>query len=154
MFQSENSGREENSHAPPDSFSYRNMTEVERELRSIRGEKQLMEALFRDVEDIGWEKLDERSKIWVEQLQEVALHNILEWKTRFNIVDKITKIGHKIQDVSRSIKAYMVYFNVNLGVSCCGTLKHYVQRRKSFILKNKESWDLMKTQKRRWTSYF
>ncbi|BAT94616.1 hypothetical protein VIGAN_08123500 [Vigna angularis var. angularis] len=117
---SENSGKEENSHAPPDSFSYRNMTEVKRELRSIRGEKQLMEALFRDVEDIGWEKLDERSKIWVEQLREVALeidvvigceyeaglNNILEWKTRFNIVDKINKIRHKIQDVSRSIKAY------------------------------------------------
>jgi len=117
---SDNSGREENSHAPPDSFWYWNMTEVERELQSLGGEKELIEALFRDVEDIGWGNLDGRSKIWVEQMREVAreidvviggeyeagLNNILDCQARFNIVNKIKNIRHKIQDFSRSIKAY------------------------------------------------
>ncbi|KAK7356547.1 hypothetical protein VNO80_15821 [Phaseolus coccineus] len=81
------------------------MTEVERELQSIRGEKELMEALFRDEDDIGREKLDgRRSKIWVEQVREVAceidflliecnmagLNNILECHARDTLADSST----------------------------------------------------------------
>ncbi|CAJ1976612.1 unnamed protein product [Sphenostylis stenocarpa] len=114
-----NYGTEENSHAPPNSFSYQNMTELERELELIRGEKQLMEALFRDEQDIGSEKLDKRSKVWVDQMRDAAreidgviaeygptVNNILEYQARLNILDTINKIRHKIQDASRSIKAY------------------------------------------------
>ncbi|KAL2324973.1 hypothetical protein Fmac_024031 [Flemingia macrophylla] len=58
--------------APPDSFSYWHMTELERELQLITGEKDLMDALLRDAQKIGDEHLDGRSKIWLKQKRDIA----------------------------------------------------------------------------------
>ncbi|QCE07790.1 uncharacterized protein LOC114191481 [Vigna unguiculata] len=50
----DNSGAEESPLiAQPNTFSYRHITELEKEFQSIKGEKQLMNALFDDVQEIG-----------------------------------------------------------------------------------------------------
>ncbi|KAK7356548.1 hypothetical protein VNO80_15822 [Phaseolus coccineus] len=109
----------------PSSFSHRHMTELEREFQLIKGEKQLMNALFHDVQEIGYEKLDVRSKIWVDQMQAIdpeidlvieecegelkqitMLKSILESKARFDMMEKIKRIRRKIKDAWRSRKAY------------------------------------------------
>ncbi|KAL2324971.1 hypothetical protein Fmac_024029 [Flemingia macrophylla] len=58
--------------APPDSFSHRHMTELERELQLITDEKDLMDALLRDAQKIGDEHLNGRSKIWLKQKRDIA----------------------------------------------------------------------------------
>lgn len=65
---SDNSGKEENPPTPP-AFLY--MPKLNQKVKLIKDEKQLMDALSRDVQEFGLE-LDDRSKIWVEQMQDLA----------------------------------------------------------------------------------
>jgi len=122
----DNSSAEENPLlAQPSSFSHQYITELEREFQLIKGQKDLMNALFHDVQEIGYENLDERSKIWVDQMQDIAseigfvieecmfelkhmtmLNIILESKAQFHVMDKIKRIRKKIKDAWRSRKAY------------------------------------------------
>ncbi|MCI04148.1 putative disease resistance RPP13-like protein 2-like, partial [Trifolium medium] len=60
----ENSGATQ---AAAASFSYRLVTGLKEKVQSIREEKELMDALLLDAQDMG--ELDGRSRIWVEQLK-------------------------------------------------------------------------------------
>ncbi|GAU16965.1 hypothetical protein TSUD_37230 [Trifolium subterraneum] len=63
----ENSGATQ---AAAASFSYRPVTGLKEKVQSIRGAKELMDALLLDAQEMG--ELDGRSRIWVEQLKEIG----------------------------------------------------------------------------------
>ncbi|QCE07786.1 disease resistance protein RPM1 [Vigna unguiculata] len=124
--------------AQPDSCSHRHITEFEKEFQLIKGEKQLMNALFDDLQEIGYEKLDERYKIWVDQMKEIVpeldlvikecacelkhvtlLNNILGFKARIHIMDKIKKIRKKIEDAGRGRKACSLVQRQSQAESLC-----------------------------------
>ncbi|KAJ1435796.1 Virus X resistance protein-like, coiled-coil domain [Sesbania bispinosa] len=110
---------------PAPAFSYRPITGLKEKVQSIRGEKQLMDALFQDVQEIGEVQLDGRSRIWVQQMKGIAdetesvIHQyahrlehkpilvyILKYWTRRVISRKIDDIRNKIKECSRRRKTY------------------------------------------------
>ncbi|XP_004496125.1 putative disease resistance RPP13-like protein 2 [Cicer arietinum] len=103
---------------------YQPVTGLKEKIQSIRGEKELMDALFLDVQEMGGE-LDGRSRIWVEQMRgisfeveflineygdklehEPALKYFFKCRPRHVISKKIDVIKNKIEDASRRRKAY------------------------------------------------
>ncbi|CAJ2629356.1 unnamed protein product [Trifolium pratense] len=117
---------DENSGATPAAaanFSYRPVTGLKEKVQSIRGEKELMDALLLDAQEMG--ELDGRSKIWVEQLKGISLEAqsiiikydaklkhkpiliyIFKYRTRQIVNKKIDGIRNKIEDAYRRRKAY------------------------------------------------
>ncbi|KAL5139282.1 Disease resistance RPP8-like protein 3 [Glycine soja] len=117
------SGTGVNSRAPPAASSYRHITGLKRKFQLITGEKQLMDALSRDVQEIG--ELEGRSKIWVQQMEDLARETepvitkcaselehksmiicIMRYYRRHVMMDEIKKIRKKIEDASTRKKAY------------------------------------------------
>ncbi|WVY96599.1 hypothetical protein V8G54_028750 [Vigna mungo] len=162
----DNSGAEENPLiAQPDFFSHRHITELEKEFQSIKGEKELMNALFDDVQEIGYEKLDERSKIWVDQMEKIApeidhvieeckdelkrvimLNIILESKAGLHIMDKIKRIRRKIKDVYRSRKAYSLVQRQSGAESLCRKIKPILITKESRMVGFDEDVEILMAQ--------
>ncbi|XP_027364639.1 probable disease resistance protein RF9 [Abrus precatorius] len=109
---------------PHPRVSYQPISGLREKVQSIRGEMDLMNALFGDVGEIEG-RLDGRSKMWVKQMRDIAgetesvindyanklehkpIHiQILHYLTRRDIIRKINGIRDKIEDVSRRRKAY------------------------------------------------
>ncbi|CAL5209031.1 unnamed protein product [Lathyrus oleraceus] len=113
----------DNSGAASSSSSYQPVTGLKQEVQSIRGEKELMDALLQDACDMR--ELDGTSRIWVDQMQiidnEIAtvisdydvklkhrsvLVYIFKYWTRHDITNKINGIKIKIEDASRRRRVY------------------------------------------------
>ncbi|WJX20113.1 hypothetical protein P8452_09705 [Trifolium repens] len=103
--------------------SHRPVTGLKETVQSITGEKELMEAMLVDAENMG--ELDGRSKIWVDQLRAISLEaqsviskydvklkhktvliHIFKYWTRYVISKKIDDVKNKIEDASRRKRAY------------------------------------------------
>ncbi|KAJ1404765.1 Virus X resistance protein-like, coiled-coil domain [Sesbania bispinosa] len=110
---------------PPATIAYRPITGLKEKVQSIKGEMQLMDAMFQDVQEIGELELDGRSRIWVDQMRGIAreiasvmneygaklehkpiLIYTLKYWTRRVIHEKIDEIRNKIKDASRRRKTY------------------------------------------------
>ncbi|XP_073223305.1 putative disease resistance RPP13-like protein 2 [Cicer arietinum] len=105
---------------PAASSSYCPVTGLKKEVQSIRGEEELMDALFRDMIE-----LDRRSRIWVEQMRGIAsdiasvinqydaklryksiLTYTFKYWTRRVISKEIDAVRKKIEEASRRRRAY------------------------------------------------
>ncbi|KAK2457401.1 disease resistance protein RPM1 [Trifolium repens] len=116
---------DENSGATPAAAasSYRPVMGLKEKVQSIRGEKELIDALLLDAQEMG--ELDGRSRIWVEQLKGISLEAqsiiikydaklkhkpiliyICKYWTRRIVNKKIDDIRNKIEDAYRRRKAY------------------------------------------------
>ncbi|XP_058770170.1 disease resistance protein RPP13-like [Vicia villosa] len=119
----ERSCHDDNSGAASSSSLYKPVTGLKQEVQSIRGEKELMNALLQDVRDM--KELDGTSRIWVDQMKiidsEIAtvisdyddklnhrsiLIYIFKYWTRQDIGNKINAIKNKIEDASRRRRVY------------------------------------------------
>ena len=115
----------ENSSAMPAaaSSSYRPVMGLKEKVQSIRREKELMDALLLDAQEMG--ELEGRSRIWVEQLRDISLEAesvinkydaklkhkpnviyIFKYWTRRVLNKKVDGIKNKIEEASRRRKAY------------------------------------------------
>jgi len=117
----------ENSSAMPaaaaSSSSYRPVMGLKEKVQSIRREKELMDALLLDAQEMG--ELEGRSRIWVEQLRDISLEAqsvinkydaklkhkpnviyIFKYWTRRVLNKKVDGIKNKIEEASRRRKAY------------------------------------------------
>ncbi|XP_058770148.1 probable disease resistance RPP8-like protein 4 [Vicia villosa] len=105
------------------SSTYQPVMGLKKKVQLIRGEKELMDALLLDANEMG--ELDGRSRIWVEQMRVISLEAlsvlnkydrtlnhkpiliyILKYWTRRLVNKKIDGIRNKIEDASRRRKAY------------------------------------------------
>ncbi|XP_058770168.1 disease resistance protein RPP13-like [Vicia villosa] len=105
------------------SSTYQPVMGLKKKVQLIRGEKELMDALLLDANEMG--ELDGRSRIWVEQIRVISLEAlsvlnkydgtlnhkpiliyILKYWTRRLVNKKIDGMRNKIEDASRRRKAY------------------------------------------------
>ncbi|XP_004496122.2 putative disease resistance RPP13-like protein 2 [Cicer arietinum] len=138
--------------------SYRRVTGLKHKVLSIRGEKELMDALFVDAGEMEGE-LDGRSRIWVQQMRDISneiasvlndynakleheliLKYFFKCKTRSIIRKKIDDILNKIEDASRRRKAYgMVQFQTRAADTSSSTTVQILRGRTQLPLVAKES---------------
>lgn len=105
------------------SSSYRPVMGLKEKVQSIKREKELMDALLLDAQEMG--ELEGRSRIWVEQLRDISLEAqsvinkydaklkhkpnviyIFKYWTRRVLNKKVDGIKNKIEEASRRRKAY------------------------------------------------